>query len=351
VVGEVMLIPTGVKYWASAWGGTVKEVVCAHCGTEFVYEMRRHVESEANAALFIGMDSAKERATRGAQAELLGTLEGEHDLVACPHCERLQPAMSRQVRRMWRKAVTIGWVASLIVAFFGWMAAEASFRQAATWTIGLPIASTLGMIGGMIWLHGREFRASATDRAQRKNEAQAEGYARLGIPRVREDGWIWVRPTLFEAPAVCAGCGSAEARAILRCRLGGWFVGGVTMEAHVCATCYRSALWKRVLWGAVSFFAPVLGSVLMELHDPTWDGIDMMLWVIGGVVAGALALAAVNNWLLGRAGFPIRMRRFQVRRDELEVRFRSLAAAEEFVAGAIARMQARMAEARQDARS
>src|SRR3954469_15903641 len=93
-----MFIPTGVKYTAVSWGGMIKDVTCAHCGTEFVYEIRRRVQTQSSAPLFVGMEGAKMRASMGAHSLLMRTLQKEHDMVPCPSCGRLQPAMNRQIR-------------------------------------------------------------------------------------------------------------------------------------------------------------------------------------------------------------------------------------------------------------
>jgi len=337
-----MFIPTGMKYTATSWGGMIKEVRCAYCGVEYVYEIRRRVESQSSAPLFLGMEGAKMRASMGAHSLLVRTLEKEHDMVPCPGCGRLQPAMNRQMRKAWVAGLAVVWVATLMAAFFGMMAAEGNRRDPGAWTKILPAMSTAAFITAVVILFFKEFRSSATDRAQVKAEAQAEGFARLGLPRVVKDGWMWVRPTLFASPAVCCGCGAAEAGKTLRRMLGGFGMSGVNVEARVCAACYRRATKKQAVAAVASFSVPMAAGMLIAMRQANWDGVDVCIGGFLGAFAGGLALAVMLNWVIRRVGFPIRFRKFRSRRDEVEVKFRSEAAAEEFLAGAIQRMQAQM---------
>jgi hypothetical protein len=339
-----MFIPTGVKYTAVSWGGMIKEVTCAHCGVEFVYELRRRVAAEANAPLYIGMEGAKQRAAMGAHAVLVRTLTREHDMVPCPGCGRLQPAMNRQMRKTWLTWLTVLWVGTLILSFMGVTAAEGQIQGPGAWTKVLPAMSTTVYVAAVVLLLFKEFRSAATDRAQRKAEAQAEGYARLGLPRIVGEGWMWVRPTLFESPAVCCGCGAAESEKRVMRVLGGVLMGGVLMEARVCGACKRRVQMLRLACGAALFLLPVAGALGLVMRDPMWDGIDALMGAIAGAIVGGIAWAIGSNWFIAGVGFPIRFRKFRSSRDEVEAKFRSEAAAEEFLARAIQRMEERMAE-------
>ncbi len=334
----LIFIPTGMKYTARAWASSIKEVTCVHCGAVFVYEMRRAVSTQSSAPLFIGMESAKTRAARNTQSRLQKELGRKNDDVPCPSCKRLQPDMNKDRRKAWTAVIIGVWIFVLIAAFFGYEIDESKFRPASTWVQWLPIVSTIIAIGLIVWLRFVEFRGTATDRAQLKSEAEAENFARLGLPRVVGDGWIWVRATLFKSPSVCARCGAEDGSKTCR-RL----LGGVPVEARVCPACYKRATIMRRLLATAAFVLPVTTGMLIAMRLADWDGIDVCFGFLGGGVVGGVMMAAMRNWVIRRAGFPIRFRKFRAQRDEVELKFASQAAAEAFLTGVIQLMQERKA--------
>jgi len=86
---------------------------------------------------------------------------------------------------------------------------------------------------------------------------------------------------------------------------------------------------------------PILAVAIAFPRTPG-DGVtDNLAILIAGGTIGCVLLVPVNKWLLGRWGMPLCYRKYRRWRDEVEVKFRSAAAAEEFVAHIIEEMRAR----------
>ena len=338
-----IIIPLGMKYTARAWGSTIKHVTCAHCQTEFVYEMRRAVAHQTSAPAFIGRGNAQDRAAMGAQKVLQRTLDRDHDLIPCPKCLRLQPAMNRIARKFYLAWIFGLWVVTLFVWFFAYMSVQAQHRDAPAWANFLVAVSTVVAVALAVWVCLKEFRAAATDRAQLRAEAESQNFARLYLPRILSGGWLWTRATLFESPNICAACGAPSADRTLH-----RFIGQLTMriETRICAACHRRARRKRFLYATLTALAGVPAAFALFYAGTNWELSEIVGWALCiGLPAGLLLMAIVNNWFLERVGFPIQFRKFSASHDSVELRFQSPAATEVFLASAITRMNATLAQA------
>jgi hypothetical protein len=302
----------------------------------YVYELRRQVLTTENAPLFVGLDSARQRADAGAKRSLDRTLAEDHDLVPCVTCGRLQPSMARLLRRKWLVWIFWLWVGLVIATVFGYESAAARFAAPGAWVYWLPLIGTAAAIAGVVWACKKEYRAELPGRGQLKAEAEAEGYVRLTMPRFLGGGWIWERATRFEPPRVCARCGAEASKSLWR-RIGAGLLqmDALELEARVCRRCYWRAQGLRGMWSAVC----VAGSmVVMYWLFQDWPN-ALLAAVISGAFVGGFVLIIVQNWWLGRAGFPIRFRRYRPRQDSVELKFVGEAAGAAFVEEAIGRLK------------
>lgn len=100
----------GVEYTTTAKAKVAKFVTCKKCGCEYGYWMKRSVSSSNTSWFLIGRDSARNRSTRDAEAELAERLRTEHDAVPCPQCGHYQKNMwpaAREAKYSWVLAVGI----------------------------------------------------------------------------------------------------------------------------------------------------------------------------------------------------------------------------------------------------
>lgn len=110
-----MIIPTGRKYTATVGGAVWKEVLCQHCGTEFVYLLERQASGEGSSPFWLDNKGAEHRAEERATRKLAERLAADSDPVACPECGRYQAEMVALLKReKWRWALYLG----VFIVFF-----------------------------------------------------------------------------------------------------------------------------------------------------------------------------------------------------------------------------------------
>jgi hypothetical protein len=87
-----------VHHYSTVTGFSARGVRCAHCGEEYVYDVRRDASGTAMSRNSLD-GGAQHLASARAHDELSQKLQGAVDLVPCPTCGGYQPDMAAHMRR------------------------------------------------------------------------------------------------------------------------------------------------------------------------------------------------------------------------------------------------------------
>jgi uncharacterized membrane protein YebE (DUF533 family) len=139
-------IPYGQSYTSNVSGSVTKLCHCEACAEEYVYTAKRQVSSSGMSFLWMDNEGAKDRAIRGAQAQIQNALAMAVDPVACPSCGWFQSNMQSQLK--WRRLKWALWV-SLPAAFFVLM--TGIIRADEHWLVAALITAVGGIALGFVW--------------------------------------------------------------------------------------------------------------------------------------------------------------------------------------------------------
>ncbi len=194
----------GNEHTAAVIGTAVKEVACEACGTRYSYLATREGSAAAFSPYFLFESSAARSAQKKAAADAEKQLARACDVVPCPACGLVQPAMVRAGRRerhAWMASVAHGLLilfgaASIVAASVLFAHGPRVLRQSVqVWAA----YAAPGVLAFGFWAGRRALAAgydpNAADRATRIHEGRTRvvDWVTAGGRRGEEgeSGWRW----------------------------------------------------------------------------------------------------------------------------------------------------------------
>ncbi len=288
------------EYRSTSIGVRIVEVTCEKCAAVYFYELARVGKGAVSAPYAIGSDTAAQKSTDLAEANLNQRLTDESELVPCPKCfwinEELVTGYRRGQYRGWTKfALGVGFFGTLISLLMAWFLSQGpqADRAALPYFLYYGPAISIGLSIPLFlrgrWLKSRIKPNDAFPLAPRLPpgspkaliENPTTGELEPAPPMIGQetsDDWLDFQVGRSVLPPVCAEClGPPDEKSSYEQPLD----QSVTLVVPRCAECEDRAEKTRLklglIWMAIT--AVVLISILWVLN------LEAIFFWCGGVLA------------------------------------------------------------------